>query len=593
VSSSEVTSYDKILESFLIDRLSRSRTRTEVVTTKKRADEVSKRLVNLANAKSASGELQIVTGGVGVGKSLFARRYKEYLQPDSLRNTSHWSFLDFNFAPDKLSEANEWTCSRFVQSLIEEGLPLNLRDATDQERIFSSNLADREAFYQRIEAASPGRGLIEKARDIEGWRQDPLQLALGLSRHLQGDRGEVIIAVFDNVDRRDPENQLSAFQLALWFMDQIRCVVLLQMRDTTFETHKDKAPLDTYKTGTVFHISPPRFIDVVKRRLELSLDVLSTEAAQIITFTTPSGISVSYPRSRAGEFMKGLYLELFQRTNNISRVLEALAGRNVRKALDMFLAIITSGHMPEDLIAGVASGQSVRKFPEHTILKILMRQDYRFFHDGSGFISNIFYTSREWERPNNFLISEILFYLISQRKVSGDNGQMGFVSLLRLKSALETFGYVRQDVHMAAQYLLQRELIEADSFTVTDLSEHSCVKATASGWAHMRILASRSVYISSILPTTPINSPPLEARIFDLMLKENRTGKLTAAQTMSAIEGFYAYLQEQFEALNVYPGYAASSTNGAKYVLKQISDIIEFHRNSGGVGPKQIDWLDN
>lgn len=57
-----------------------------------------------------------------------------------------------------------------------------------------------------------------------------------------------------------------------------------------------------------------------------------------------------------------MYLELFQRPTNVSRILEAIAGRDVRKALDMFMAIINSGHMPEDLIATVAAGDGIRKF---------------------------------------------------------------------------------------------------------------------------------------------------------------------------------------------------------------------------------------
>ncbi len=592
VSSNEVTNYDKILESFLVDRLSRSRSRTEIQTTKKRADDVSKRLTELASNRSNTGELQLITGGVGTGKSLFARRYKEYLQPNSLKDSNHWAFLDFNVAPENLSTANEWVCEAFVKSLVDEGAPFNLRDADDQERIFASDLSDREAFYQRMERVGEGRGMLEKARDIEAWRQDHSRLALGISRHLQGDRDEVVIVVFDNVDRRDVENQLAAFQLALWFMDQMRCVVLLQMRDTTFEAHKNDKPLDTYKTGPIFHISPPRFIDVVKRRLELSLQVLGEQAPKQIRYTAPSGASISYSKDRAGDFLKGIYLELFQRTTNVSRILEALAGRNVRKALDMFMAIITSGHMPEDVIAGVATGAPMSKFPEHLVLKILMRQDYRFFSNHSGFVANIFYTSNEWERPNNLLIPELLFFLISQRKQTGDNGQMGYVAHTRLKDHLERFGYVRSDVDRAAQFLLEKELIEADSATTTTLSDTASVKATASGWAHMRILSARLEYVASVLPTTPVNDPGLMARVFDLLQIENRHGNLALSQKLGMVQGFKDYLSKQLAELKLHPGYSGEENNGAQYVLKKIEETISFDRNARGPTAIQLDWLD-
>ena len=308
VSSVEVTSYDRNLETFLVDRLSRSKTRTEVKTTKKRALEVTKRIEELTS-RPQSGELQLITGGVGTGKSLFARRYKEFLQSDFLKSSSHWAFVDFLVIPEDHPSPTEEICKAFVTSLQEEGAPIDMRDADDQERVFASDLEDRRAFYQRMEKASVGRGELEKARDIESWRQDPERLAKGMARYLQGDRGKILVVVFDNVDRRDVKNQLAAFEFALWFMNQMNCLVILQMRDVTFEAHKNERPLDTYKTGQIFHISPPRFIDVVKRRLELSLSELAAQAPEVIKYQTPSGLSISYPKIRAGEFLKSIYLE--------------------------------------------------------------------------------------------------------------------------------------------------------------------------------------------------------------------------------------------------------------------------------------------
>ena len=70
----------------------------------------------------------------------------------------------------------------------------------------------------------------------------------------------MVVAVMDNVDQLSLENQLAAFSLSLWFMDQSKAFVILQMRDETYERFKDKPPLDTYRSGVVFHISPPRFL---------------------------------------------------------------------------------------------------------------------------------------------------------------------------------------------------------------------------------------------------------------------------------------------------------------------------------------------
>lgn len=115
----------------------------------------------------------------------------------------------------------------------------------------------------------------------------------------------------DNVDRLNLENQLAAFQLSLWFLDQSKALVILKMRDETYERFKDKPPLDTFRSGVVFHITPPRFLDVVKRRLELSLDYLSRNTPNRLEYHLSTGTRIMYPNSMLGEFVKAIYLELF------------------------------------------------------------------------------------------------------------------------------------------------------------------------------------------------------------------------------------------------------------------------------------------
>src|SRR6266849_2620163 len=154
------------------------------------------------------------------------------------------------------------------------------------------------------------------------------------------------------------KNQLDAFQLALWFMHKTRAFVILQMRDETFERYKNRPPLDTFRTGIIFHITPPRFVDVVKRRLELSLEYLAANTKAQQTYAIETGLRFTYPKTRLETFLQHLYSDIFDRKRNISRVLEALAGRDVRRALDMFVSIITSGHVSPTSITSTVLGGS-------------------------------------------------------------------------------------------------------------------------------------------------------------------------------------------------------------------------------------------
>ena len=83
VSSAEVTEYDRVLEALLKDRV---QVRRDTIVEKLEPDKVSevhveKAFAQLDEERPASGQLQIIQGAVGAGKSLFIRRYKEVLNP--------------------------------------------------------------------------------------------------------------------------------------------------------------------------------------------------------------------------------------------------------------------------------------------------------------------------------------------------------------------------------------------------------------------------------------------------------------------------------------------------------------------------------
>ena len=274
--------------------------------------------------------------------------------------------------------------------------------------------------------------------------------------HFSGDRRDVLVVVMDNVDRLNLHSQLGAFTLSLWFLDQSKAFVILQMRDETYERFKDQKPLDTYKSGVVFHISPPRFLDVVKRRLELSLEYLAQNSANTLEYHLNSGMRIRYPNSMLGEFLKSIYLELFERRQNVSRILQALAGRNIREALEMFVSILNSGHLREEAITSTAVGAGGIGITEYRVLRILMRTEYRFFNHNSGFVSNLFHFDEDWQQPNNFMMPEILFWLADNRKRRGEIGLEGYFSVTRIADELQRRGFVRNDICEACSWLLRR-----------------------------------------------------------------------------------------------------------------------------------------
>jgi len=546
VGSDDVTEYDRILESLLKDRVTLRRPLSEELSpTKAKEPKLTKTIDKFREDRPPEGQLQLITGSVGTGKSLFTRRYKELLQPEDQKKATHWVFINFNNAPEPLEAAQNWLCEQFIDSFHRENPQFDPYANENLTRIFSEDLQKRRGIYDEIKKKiSAAEAEKTRVNDLQEWHKDPQRLALGICRHFTGQRREVVVVVMDNVDRLDLKSQLGAFTLSLWFLDQSKAFIILQMRDETYERYKNSKPLDTFRSGVVFHITPPRFLDVVKRRLELSLEYLSRNSPETLEYHLSSGMRIRYPNSMLGEFLKSVYLELFDRRHNVSRILQGLAGRDVRRALDMFVSILNSGHLRAEAITSTAIGARGFAIQEYRILRILMRTEYRFFNNNSGFVSNIFYFDEDWQQPNNFIMPEILFWLSDNRKRRGEIGLEGYFSVARIADELQKRGYVPDDVCQACSWLLQKNLVEADHMNQSVVDFADSVKVTAAGFIHLRVLCERFEYLYGVLPVTPISDPQTALEISEYLHRENQMGQLGAFQQVGAIESFLEYLRK-------------------------------------------------
>jgi hypothetical protein len=270
-------------------------------------------------------------------------------------------------------------------------------------------------------------------------------------------------------------------------------------------------------------------------------------------------------------------------------VLEALAGRDVRRALEMFVNIITSGHLSSAAITSTAIGGGVA-ISERLIIKILMRTDYNFFSERSGFISNIFNYDPDWEKPDNFLLVEILYLLARNRKKVGQMGLEGYFTCRSIIEDLQRFGYVPGDTLNALNYLLKRQLIAADHMNFRKVELDDCVRILASGFIHIRVLAGRIEYLYGVLPATPLTDKGVADRIADIVRNEATRGSIGSHQSLAAVETFYTYLLQEAEFLS--NPFLAGVQTGRAYVLEKIQRGIDLFRNANAGFPSSPDVLD-
>ena len=499
VTSDEIGTYDGVLETYLKDRtksIAGNQLQT-ITTTRNSATGISQEIQKFTQNPAFFSRVQLVVGAVGSGKSTFLRRFYRRLLAKDVGERTRWAFLDFNFIPP--DDLNSSIAERFALSFAEIN-GVDIHDLDVLERIFNVEIKQFERGPSRLlREIDPAEFARRKASMIEDGAKTPIKLAAALSRHYSGEKGLGIVTVFDNVDKRSRDDQLKIFEGAQWFKDMTKSLVLVNLRNSTFEAHREEPPLDAFINALNFYIKPPRFAQVIRKRLELALEKLAEEVTEAQYYSTESGLRIRYPASRLGEFMLSIYLSLFERKNaQVAASLEALVAKDVRRALGMFSDIIVSPHVPTSQITGVAMSSGATRIDENRIIRALMRGRYRYYTGKSIYVRNIISADLDHRRPSNFLKVDILEYLSRNRKERIDFNQEGYALTSTVVAKMGQLGYDDEDTLSAVRTLVNWGLIEPESLILEAVNMDDPVRLHASGFIHMRFFLNRAEYLIGV-----------------------------------------------------------------------------------------------
>jgi len=498
VSSDEITKYNADLETLLKERIPNGENIRTISTTKSHAEQLDLALKRaVADRRDIPDPLILLVGSVGAGKSMFIQRYRQHLIDEKLRGSTRWIVINFNKAKDNLADIEKWVCEQVIAEL-ESNEGEEFLAYENLLKYFSPDIARLTAGpLKPLKTHDPVAYDLEIGRRLDEWCKDSAHLCRGIIRYFTKDCGIPVVAVFDNVDRRSRDQQLAIFQTVQWFRGENKCFSVLTLRDETYDAYKSEPPLDAFLNPFTFRITAPRFINVVKKRLELAIDFLNTKTAKRLTYSLPNGTSIEYPASNLGHYLIAIYLALFNQRRATRFVLEALSGRDIRRALEMFIDILTSGYLSDRDIFNMTAGYKA-ELPEWLVLRVLMRTKYRYYTPSHGYIFNIFAIREESEAANLFLVPELLLHLSDRRKERKEFRLEGYLLVGGIVSRFIKSGYSKDDILWALEEMLRAGMIGADHQKTSGVDFQDYVKITASGHLHISFLPTRVEYLSNV-----------------------------------------------------------------------------------------------
>jgi hypothetical protein len=345
-------------------------------------------------------------------------------------------------------------------------------------------------------------------------QSNPLTMGKGIASFLCSGPNLLLVIVLDNCDKRSRDEQLMMFQVAQWVQAEFRCLVVLPLRDVTFDLHRYDPPLDTALKQFVFRIEPPQFSDVLQARVRLALGEIAraSSSASALSYQLPNGVKVTYPAEDQALYLASILRSLYAHDRFVRQVMTGLACRDVRRALGIFLDFCMSGHIGEDEIFKIRFLQGQHVLPLSVVARVLLRMQRRFYDGNRSYLKNIVQCHPEDPLPDHFVRLTILHWFERKLKVKGPAGVEGFHRATDMIADLAAVGHDASRVREELAYLAREGCVMPEHLKADKIEDSDLIKVSAAGVVHLQLLANPE-YLAACAEDTWISDGGLCKRV--------------------------------------------------------------------------------
>ncbi|MCF5708814.1 S1 RNA-binding domain-containing protein [Pseudomonas syringae] len=455
----------------------------------------------LAKPKELEHKVLLIIGSVGSGKSTFIDHLLETALPRDVVSSMVTCRLNMNAAPVTANEIYSWLRLEIIKGC-QASLPeMDFDDLDVIEKVLSVEINKFKKGVGKTYLSQPEVYQTKYGENLQKVLDDERVLTEAYVRFTCGERGKLLLVVLDNCDKKNRDEQLLMFEAAQWLQKEFRCLVILPLRDETYDNHRDQPPLDTALKDLVFRIEPPLFQQVLIKRVQLALRELGNGGNESLRFTLPNGYTVEYPKSDQAYYLTTIVKSLFEHDRFVRRIIVGLSGRNMRRALEIFLEFCNSGHIGEDQIFKIRQSEGGYTLPFHQVATVLLRMNRRYYDSDNSYIKNIFSSRNSDTLPGYFCRYMILRWLEINFSSSGTSGLRGYFPKRDIKRALVPYGLEPDVIDREFNYLLTAQCVIAEHLRLDSVADDDLVRLGPAGFVHLELVSNIN-YLAAISEDT-------------------------------------------------------------------------------------------
>ena len=579
----------KTLSSLLVDNATPYLENNGVInhTREKLAKKLSKKVANFIDY-SDSKHIVVIYGDRGCGKSTFIKKLLHSDIPKNIQDKLsiiHLDLLEYAPTKDGFKELKERIWNNVLNAIDIKNLRKNYSAIQNilfkeefieyKEQISSLYSEKSENFSLRIEAK------------IEESLKDYRELSIRLARYLREVERKEIILVLDNTDQFSSEIQDYSFQILSEIFSAIKSLSIITIREERFFRSKKIGVLDAYET-VQYHITSPKADKVFIQRLDYIMNLMEDKSF-FDNLTEHRNFNGNVTNENFIKYLN-VFKSDFQKKSNLYSFLVSCAQKDMRKALDLFRSLVTSGYM--NIQEMLATDGNVYNLQIHQVLKPLMTPQKYFYQEKSSLIPNIFQL-RNLENGSHFTSIRILKYL--------HNYINNYTSLSIMRSEFFAVFNMEEDFIENITLLIEYKLIEADIKVDKYIPEIESITITPYGEYFISLLIHFFSYLDLICSDCEVYDEQTANSItksaeeeFKLFSKQKKGYRLI--HRMSKTNAFLEYLvmqeKEEKEAYNLDEKYLVVND----IILKYKEDILKVRHSASRqsfMGDDELNSLDN